>query len=223
MSSTFPNLGCPAHILIIPLEHSPGFGAIAEQETRASTYKEMQRYRRALHSLLIDKCKYSLGAVTFEISRAEGVHIHWQFIPIPSDLVKKGLVEAAFKVEAENEKYPAFKTKEIGDGTTEQTDYFRVWIWRPEEGETSGADAANGDYSTEDETSETRGKEVSLFLPLPSELRFDLQFGRRVIAKLLGLDKRTFWRDCAQTESEEKKDAEAFKAVFKKFDFSLDE
>ena len=222
-SSTFPNLGCPAHILIIPLEHSPTFGAIADQETRVSIYKEMQRYRRCLHSLLIDRCKDALGAVTFEISRAEGIHIHWQFLPVPSDLIKKGLVEAAFKVEAENEKYPTFKAREIGDGTTEKTDYFRVWIWRPEQGGNSGADAANGEHSNEDETSETRGKEVSLFLPLPSNLRFDLQFGRRVVAKLLGLDQRTFWRDCAQTESEEKKDAETFKAAFKRFDFSLEE
>ncbi|KAL8829180.1 MAG: hypothetical protein Q9191_002157 [Dirinaria sp. TL-2023a] len=224
-SSTFPNLGCPAHILIIPLEHSPTFGAIAEPKTGASTYKEMQRYRRSLHSLLIDKCKATLGAVTFEISRAEGVHIHWQFMPVPADLIQKGLVEAAFRVEAENEKYPTFKTKEIGSGTAEKTDYFRVWIWRPEEGgDGSGADAANGAHaSSEDEIGETRGKEISLFMPLPSQLRFDLQFGRRVIAKLLGLEKRTFWRDCAQTEAEEVKDADTFKAAFKKHDFSLEE
>lgn len=34
---------------------------------------------------------------------------------------------------------------------------------------------------------------------------------------------RAHWRDCAQTEDEEKKDAEAFKAAFKKFDFSLED
>lgn len=145
----------------------------------------MQRYRRALHSLLIDKGKDSLGAVTFEISRGDGVHVHWQLLPVPADLIKKGLVEAAFKVEAENQNYPIPKVKEIGDGSTENSDYFRVWIWRPEEGE-NGADAANG-HSDEDDERETRGKEKSMALSFPSDLRFDLQFGRRVIAKLLGL------------------------------------
>ena len=222
-ATMFPNLGCPAHILLIPLAHSPTFGTMADQVTRSSTYKEMQRYRRALHSLLIDKCNDSLGAITFEISRADGVHVHWQFLPVPSDLIKKGLVEAAFKVEAENQKCPTFKTKDIGDSTAENADYFRVWIWRPEEGETNGADVANGKHTSEDDTSETRGKEKCMVLTLPSELRFDLQFGRRVIAKLLGLEKRTNWRDCPQTEAEEKKDAEAFKAAFKKFDFSLED
>ena len=221
---TFPDLGCPAHILIIPLVHAPTFAAFSESDSRSSTYREMQRYRRSLHSLLIDRCKDSLGAVTFEISRADGVHVHWQFLPVPADFIKKGLVEAAFKVEAENQKYPAFKTKEISDGTAESTDFFRVWIWRPEKGETNGADAASGDHHpSEDDANETRGKEKSMVLDFPRELRFDLQFGRRVIAKLLGLDRRANWRDCPQTEDEEKRDAEAFKAAFKKFDFSLRE
>ena len=217
---TFPSLGCPAHILIIPLVHAPTFKAFTEPESRISTYKEMQRYRRCLQNLLIDRCKDTVGAITFEISRADGVHVHWQFLPVPADTIKKGLVEAAFKVEAENLKYPAFKAIEINDGTVESTDFFRVWIWRSEEGEAGGADAANGG---EDDLSGTRGKEKSLVLSLPPEIRFDLQFGRRVIAKLLGLEKRMNWRDCPQTEEEEKKDANAFKAVFRKFDFALEE
>lgn len=223
MSTTFPQLGCPAHILIIPLAHSPTMGCISEQEVRSATYKEMQRYRRTLHSMLIDKANSSIGAITWEISRADGVHFHWQFLPVRAELIQKGLVEAAFKVQAENEKYPTFKAKDIGDGTAEKGDYFRVWIWCPKEGETNGADAANGDRSSEDDTSETRGKEKSLVLPLSQEMRFDLQFGRRVMAKLLGLEVRAHWKDCPQTEQEEQKDAETFKAAFKKFDFSLEE
>jgi hypothetical protein len=52
-------------------------------------------------------------------------------------------------------------------------------------------------------------------------LRFSLQFGRIVLAKLLQLEKRIQWRDCAQSEEEEKKDIEAFKAAFKGVDFTL--
>ena len=132
-------------------------------------------------------------------------------------MVKKGLVEAAFKVEAENERYPTFKNKEIGDGTGEQGDFFRVWIWRP-----SGGVDATLDGEVEGEA-EDKGEEKELVLPLSEGFRFDLQFGRRVMAKLLGLEGRMNWRDCGQSDEEEKRDAEAFKGAFKRFDFSLEE
>ena len=151
--------------------------------------------------------KSDLGAVTWEVSRASGVHIHWQFLPVSSDLVKKGLVEAAFRVEAENEKYPNLNAKEIGDGSGENNDYFRVWIWR----------AGDGD------TDEDEGTEKSLVLPLSSNFRFDVQFGRRVLAKLLQLERRLDWKDCLQSQADEVADAEAFKKAFKEFDFSLAE
>ena len=220
--TTYPTLTFPAHMLIIPLSHSPTISSITPPETKISTYKEMQRYRNALHSLLVSTSKGALGAVTWEVSRAEGIHIHWQFLPVPTDLIKKGLVEAAFKVEAENEKYPTLKTKAIGDGTAQTGDYFRVWIWRPREGAEStlddggGADDGDGDEKK-------KGEEKELVLPLSAGFRFDLQFGRRVMAKLLGLEGRMHWKDCAQGDAEEKKDADGFKDAFKKFDFSLEE
>lgn len=213
-ASTFPALGFPAHILIIPLSHSPTIASISDTEVRSGTYNEVHRYRRALHSLLIAKSKDNFGAVTWEVSRAEGIHIHWQFLPVPSNLITKGLVEAAFKVEAENEKYPRFKNEEIGDGTTEKADYFRVWIWRPGEEEKDGGELRDGEAEL--------GKEISLVLPLSPDFRFDLQFGRRVMAKLLQLEARMNWRDCQQSEAEETQDAEAFKKAFKAFDFSLE-
>ncbi|CAD6576246.1 MAG: hypothetical protein ASARMPREDX12_008617 [Alectoria sarmentosa] len=218
--STYPTLNFPTHMLIIPLSHSPTLSMITPPETKISTYKEMQRYRSALHSLLISSSKGALGAVTWEVSRAEGIHIHWQFLPVPADLTKKGLVEAAFKVEAENEKYPTFKAKAIGDGTAEKGDYFRVWIWRPREGAES---TLNGGGASDGDGMEKKGEEKELVLPLSAEFRFDLQFGRRVMAKLLGLEGRMHWKDCTQSDAEEKKDADGFKEAFKKFDFSLEE
>ena len=217
-SATYPSLPFPAHTLIIPLSHCPAISSIKPSETKISTYKEMTRYRYALYSLLNFSSKGILGAATWEVSRAEGIHIHWQFLPVHTKMVNAGLVEAAFKVEAENEKYPTFKTKEIGDGTGENGDYFRVWIWGPKEGVDatldSGGDSVEG---------EKKANEKSLVLPLSAEFRFDLQFGRRVMAKLLGLEGRMNWRDCLQSDVEEKKDAEEFKAAFKEFDFSLAE
>lgn len=235
-SSSFPSFACPAHILIIPLSHAPTLRAIPDPAVRASTYKEMQRYRRSLHSLLIDKFKDTMGAVTWEVSRTNGVHVHWQFLPVATTLIKQGLVEAAFKVEAENEHYTPFTTKEIGDGATETTDHFRVWIWWPKEGTKTDAALANptnGSSPTDavspdaendaDITHETRGKEKSLVLPLTPESRFDVQFGRRVMAKLLQVETRMDWRACGQTEAEERAEAETFKAAFARWDFSQEE
>ncbi|MCJ1317375.1 hypothetical protein MMC15_002698 [Xylographa vitiligo] len=216
--STYPSLPFPAHILLIPLTHAPTLAAIPD----AATYIEMQRYRSALHSMLVAKAGVELGAVTWEVSRADGIHIHWQFLPVSVDLIRKGLVEAAFKVEAENEKYPLFQAREIGDGRGERGDYFRVWIWRPgEKNEAQPCKEENGHGSDMPATS--AGIEISLVLPLSASLRFDLQFGRRVMAKLLGLEKRANWRDCVQEEAEEVADAEAFKKAFRGFDFSMEE
>lgn len=232
-SSSFPSFACPAHILIIPLSHAPTLRAIPDPAVRASTYKEMQRYRRSLHSLLIDKCKDTMGAVTWEVSRTHGIHVHWQFLPVATTFIKQGLVEAAFKVEAENEHYGTFTTKDIGDGTTETTettDHFRVWIWYPKEGTKTDAILANpstGSSPTDaidaNDADITRGKEKSLILPLIPESRFDVQFGRRVMAKLLQVESRMDWKACAQSEDEEGKDAETFKEAFKRWDFSREE
>lgn len=207
-SDTFPSLGFPGHVLIIPLSHSATFDAISDPDVRSSTYAEMQRYRSALHSMLQTKSEGKLGAVTWEVSRGNGIHIHWQFLPVPSDLVARGLVEAAFKVEAENLKYPKFE-KQKGDKTSEEGDYFRVWIWRPGEAETTEPKEA--------------GTENTMVLPLSSDFRFDLQFGRRVMAKLLQLESRINWKDDVQSQAEEQADADSFKEAFKAFDFSLEE
>jgi len=206
-SDTFPALGFPGHMLIIPLEHSPTIGLIRDEQSRQATASEMHRYRQALQSMVAARSKEApekqkMGAVTWEISRAGGIHVHWQFLPVVRDMVTRGLVEAAFKVEAENETYPAFQTTTAKDNDQEaeiEGDYFKATIW------------ADGQ------------KDKVMVLHLDSSFRFDLQFGRRVLAKLLGLENRMDWRDSAQTEVEETADVESFKAAFKDFDFSLEE
>ncbi len=218
-SDTFPQLGFPAHILIIPLTHSPTLEAIPEPAARESTYKEMQRYRGALHKMITTVANRDLGAVTWEVARAGGIHIHWQFLPVSTDLIRKGLVEAAFKVEAENEKYPQFETRNIGDGAGEESDFFRVMIWSPSNKKEGQSPEANSVDSSE----APAVHEKSLVLPLSSNFRFDLQFGRRVLAKLLGLESRLSWKDCSQSHTDEVADAEAFKKAFKAYDFSLQE
>ena len=198
--------------MIFGRPHSPTFAKISTPETRDSTYEEMKSYRKALQKTVASLSNSALGAVTWEISRDEGIHIHWQFIPFPAKLVSQGLVEAALQVEAENEKYPAFECKDIGNGSQNKTDYLRLWLWRPTLPTNTGEseDLLSGD-----------GK--SLVLELDHETRFDLQFPRKCMAKLLGLEKRFHWKDCAQSEAEEAAEAEVFKSAFKPFDFSLEE
>jgi hypothetical protein len=194
----------PAHILIIPLTHSPTLAFMPDEESRTKTYDEMKRYKKAIQTMVASHSSSKLGTVTYEISRGNGVHAHWQLLPMPSTTIKKGLVEAAFRVEAENLSYPTFEVRDPGIGR-EDGDFFRAWIWAPPSG-----DDVSGEGTTK-----------CLTLPLNGSVRFDLQFGRRVLAKLLGLEKRIQWRDCSQTEEEEKRDVEAFKKAFKGLDFSL--
>jgi len=191
-TSTFNPLDFPAHALIIPMAHSPTLSLIPDAESRANTIAEMHKYRTAMQDMLSSRSKGELGAITWELSRAGGFHTHWQFLPLPSDMIKRRLVEAAFKVEAENNHYPAFEA----DEPDESTDHLRLWLWNPES-----------------------KSDTSLWMPLDAAFR-DLQFPRRVLAKLLGLEGRVHWQDCAQSMPEEEADAEAFKKAFKEFDFT---
>ena len=226
LSDTYPSLAFSAHVLIIPLSHSPTLSSISDFSTRSSTFLEMTRYRQALQTMVHSQSKGQLGAVTWEVSRKGGVHTHWQFLPLSSTTLSKGLVEAAFKVEAENERYPTFETvnsKTIADDP-EFDNFFRVWIWSAR----SPADGTDQNHKR-DGTSDSadnkleQGQEKCLILRFSNDIRFDLQFGRRVLAKLLGLEDRINWKTCVQSQEEEAADVEALKAAFKEFDFSLQE
>lgn len=201
--TTFKDLDFPNHLLIMPLEHTPSISAIQDEASKRKTELEMQKFRDALHTLVSEAAsthdgtpKY--GAVTFEISRAGGVHHHWQFLPVPSDMIKRGLLEAAFDVEAENLGYPKFAKKTTEIDEAEQGDFFKAMIW-----------------------SEELRKDIVLSIDAAQGFRFDLQFGRRVVAKLLGLESRTQWRDCSQSQNEEEADAAKFREAFAKYDFTL--
>ncbi len=190
----------PAHALIIPLSHSPTL-AMVDAENREKTFQDMTKYREALQNMIAKLSGNKLGAVTFEISKARGIHTHWQFIPMPAETIQKGLVEAAFRVEASDLSYPAFKERDPGLGL-EEGDFFRTWIWTP-----PSENAAEGGTKC-------------LTMDLDHTVKFSLQFGRIVIAKLLGLQNRLQWRDCQQTVDEEKADCAALKNAFAEFDFS---
>ena len=50
--TTFPGLGFPGHMLIIPLEHAPTLHAIQDADAKRDTVAEMHRYRGALQTLV---------------------------------------------------------------------------------------------------------------------------------------------------------------------------
>ncbi|KAF2835701.1 hypothetical protein M501DRAFT_997857 [Patellaria atrata CBS 101060] len=198
----FPLLHFPSHMLLIPLGHSPSIAAMSPDD-RKVVYLEMQNYRRALQKMIAIKSNSQFGAITWEISRTTGIHAHWQFLPVPVEHIRGGTLEAAFKTQGEMDRYPKFQIRDVGDGSEEHTDFFRVLIWHRDD---SGTDS-----------------ERSLILPLDGSFRFDLQFGRKVMAKLLNLYDRADWKECEQTKSEEDADADAFKAAFEPFEASLAE
>ena len=200
---TFSSLPFPGHVLLIPLSHSPTLSLIADSDSRKKTIEEMHRYRDAMQAMLKSLSSTELGAVTWEVSRSSGFHVHWQWLPCPLSLIQKGLIEAGFKVEAENLKYPSLSSpkstsRDPDPSHDDEGDFFRVMIWNPES-----------------------GKDVEMRLPLDSSFKFDVQFGRRVMSKLLRLENRVDWHECGQSHEDEVADVEGFKAAFKDYDFSL--
>jgi hypothetical protein len=202
---TFKDRGLtfPGHMVIVPLIHAPTIStaAMGEEDARR-TFAEMSRYKDALQAAVSAKSGGKLGGVTYEINRGRGIHAHWQFCPVPAELVSKGLVEAAFRVEAENQKLPKFEVKDFTVPDAEMGDYIRVWIW-----------------AEDDKDDKILGK--TMVMRFDETVRFDLQFGRRVLAKLLRLEKRLIWQDVGQSEQEETRDAQAFKEAFKEWDFTF--
>ncbi len=92
-------------------------------------------------------------------------------MPVPSDKIKSGLVEAAFRVEAENLKLPKLEVKDFETADDVPGDYFRVWIWAEEEDGDDGATIGEGDRII--------GK--CLLMRFDESVRFDLQYGRKVM------------------------------------------
>ncbi|KAK4044418.1 CwfJ C-terminus 1-domain-containing protein-like protein [Parachaetomium inaequale] len=202
-------LDFPGHFIITPLTHAASLsgaagGAMSEEEAK-KTFAEMTRFRDSLQGMVAGTSKRRLGAVTWEINRARNIHVHWQFLPVPAEMVSKGLVEAGFRVLAEDMKLGKFVAKDFGTADEMAGDYFRVWIWAEEDDDEDGGRVV--------------GK--SLLLPFDESVRFDLQFPRKVMAKLLGLEERTFWQDVVQSEQEEAADVAAFRKAFEEWDFTL--
>ena len=220
LPTTFPQLSFTGHVMIIPYYHAAdelAHGKRTLQET-ATEFKEMTRFRKALSAMVGSKSHGELGTVCWEVNRTGIRHFHWQLIACPIDLLKKGMVEAAFKVKVEQYKYPTFQSCDADSQLLQRSDYFRVWTWTSNP--LGMADHANGNAE------ENLGVAKSLYFSLPTDQKFNIWFGRDVIASLLQLENRVNWMDAllrkdGSEQAAEEEEADGLRADFEEFDFAM--
>ncbi|KAL2416740.1 hypothetical protein ABEF95_004394 [Exophiala dermatitidis] len=220
LPSTFPQLSFTGHVMIIPYYHAADELAQGKRPTEemANEFKEMNRFRKALSTMIGTKSQGHLGTVCWEVNRTGIRHHHWQLMACQAEQVKKGLVEAAFKVAGERHEHPPFQPCDPDSPLPQRSDYFRVWTWVSDPVET--ADHTNG--SDENDFGVTK----SMYFPLPNEQRFNIWFGREVMAGLLQLENRVNWMDAllrkdGSEQLAEEEDAQGLRTDFEEFDFAM--
>lgn len=223
LPTTFPQLSSTGHVMIIPHYHAAdeiAHGRRPNDEV-ASEFIEMNKFRIALSNMIGSKSDGKLGAVCWEVNRTGIRHHHWQLIAIQAEHVRKGLVDAAFKVSREKYNYPSFQNCEPDQQLEQRNDYFRVWTWSPTTDPVKMADHVGTN------TDEDMGATKSMYFPLQSaDQSFNIWFGREVVAGLLQLEQRVDWRTCLlanehDEQSAEEQDAEGLKKDFEEFDFAM--
>ncbi|KEF52161.1 uncharacterized protein A1O9_11788 [Exophiala aquamarina CBS 119918] len=219
--STFPQLSSSGHVMIIPHYHAADEAAQGKRSAEEVTaeFNEMSEFMRALNRMVGSKSLGQLGTVCWEVNRTGIRHHHWSLIPCPAEQVKKGLIDAAFKVSREQQKYPAFENCDPDSQLPVKSDYFRVWTWVSDPVEM--ADQTNGSG-----TENAVGVAKSMYFPLPAEQRFNIWFGREVMAGLLQLEDRLNWRDAllrkdGSEQVAEEEDAQGLREDFEEFDFAM--
>jgi len=181
-----------SHILILPIEHHPSTISLP-----ADAESELQRYKDALQ-----KCFKTQGKATVFFERylqlRAGTHAHLQAVPVP--LQKASSVRSAFVSAA----------KEVG---------FEFDIICPSDTDPQARQALK----------EVVGGGANFFfveLPegtilahrlAPGE-KLPMQFGREVMASVLGTPERGDWKACKLDIEEETSMADRFKEQFQSFD-----
>ncbi|KAL1668511.1 CwfJ C-terminus 1-domain-containing protein-like protein [Schizophyllum commune] len=187
------------HVLIIPITHYPTFHTIPA-DLAPAILEETEKYKYALRSLY---AKHGAAGVFFEVARLgrKGGHAHVQCVPVPRRLGGDGadtslealskFVETAFKDEGAHQ---GLTFEEDADAALEACaggagGYFRV-------------DLPDG------------RKMVYL---IRDHVPFGVQFGRQVMANLLGRPERMEWQACVLSDDEDTADAKAFREAFAPF------
>jgi hypothetical protein len=222
LPGTFPQLTWSGHVLIIPYHHA---GAETIEGPRPQVeidaeFEEMAKFRKALCKMVNTVSRGTLGSVCWDTNRTGIRHMHWQWMAVPVKLIKEGLLEAAFKVIAQDKKYPPFEATDPNTQLPVKSDYFRLWIYTPPEQGSNpleAADRLSGDGDADE------GTEKSIYFPLPSDQRFNIWLGREAMAKVLKLGERLNWDHVKQPVEEEKADRDALMQQFTPWDFTLPE
>ena len=152
-----------------------------------------RRYKAALQALF---AKYHAHPVAFEVGRisGRGGHAHVQVVPVPRTISAEDIA-SAFKAEGDRSRVDF----EFEDADSEvpahpgDRGYFRVEL--PD------------------------GRRMVHWLK--DGVPFPIQFGRQVLVALLGMPERFDWKECVQSDDEDREDAQRFKEAFKAFDPSL--
>lgn len=247
LPDTFPQLQSTGNLMIIPMYHAADEIAHGGRPAleRQTEFEEMSHYRHALHHMLVEKNQASpqteLGAVCWEVNRTGIRHFHWQWIACPASLIHQGLVKAAFELLAEKNEHEPFKQCSPDQLVADRTsDYFRVWIWSPSSAHANGssgsintsnhhspvaeADALAAGHDTPSASTDAvppSTAEMSMYFPISNDQRFNIQFGRTVMAGLFKLEHRADWKSVDTEQGDEARDAEAWKQDFGKFDFAM--
>ncbi|RMZ81095.1 hypothetical protein DV738_g2538, partial [Chaetothyriales sp. CBS 135597] len=222
LPDTFPELSFSGHAMIIPHYHAADEVAHGKrpQDEIDKEFAEMTKFRKALNSMVGSKSNGRLGTVCTEVNRTGIRHFHWQVIAMEAAKIRKGLVEAAFKVLAEKHQYPPFEDCDPDQVLKQRNDFCRIWLWTPSNAADVAEQKSNGQETDE-------GTTKSFFLPVPTSLeRFYLWYPREVCAGLLQLEDRTNWMstlhpDEKEEQKAEESDAEGLKQDFADFDFAM--
>ncbi|KAF9547374.1 GPI inositol deacylase [Mortierella hygrophila] len=214
------------HVLLIGINHISSFGK-GDPEALSGINSELRKYKEGLRKLYESK---GAGMVTLELSQG-GVnqHAHIQILPVPTEKIDD--VEREFKARIAGFFLPSFKRF-------------------PRNGQPESSTNSSGNTGENDDTSMEAAAEAAptptaawldrlpaglkegffrvelpgdgvMVCPIPAGQRVDMQFGRTVLADVLGLPDRAHWKRCVKTTDEERKDSDAFKAVFRPYDFTL--
>lgn len=200
------NLNFSGHAIIIPIEHIPTLRQEGTNVLDSAVTKEIEQYQTSLvKAFQTNQPFYRL--VFFELNISTNVHHHIQFLPIPQGSMETFVTAVHDKASQNNDKFErnqklAFKTYSEQDAEylriINNLDYIQFTLFKSE-------------------------TETTLLICELTDVSktVDLQFPRRVLAQVLGLQKRIRWDKCIQTRQKETEECEDFKKFYRDFDFTV--
>ncbi|KAF9580674.1 hypothetical protein BGW38_002586 [Lunasporangiospora selenospora] len=203
-SSLVPGGG---HVIMITINHYPNFTAV-ESEARSDLNSELRKYKEGLRNLYESK---GGAMVTWELSQGgKMMHAHVQSMAVPRGKAQD--VEEVFRQEIGS----FFISGEYGRsrdqrGSAPPSSHQAQW-------QEHEVDPRSHQSFFKVELPDGR----ILVCPIPDRQRIDMQFGRKVMAKVMDTPERVNWKSCVKVDEEERKDSVAFKNAFKSFDFTMD-